>query len=83
MDVIRIQESDDDPSIVGYETKVRVACKHCGEQMRFLGLGIGSMPDRPMGSVDGTELRAPMWPASDPEGEKARTRPGVFMGRLR
>jgi hypothetical protein len=51
-----------------YSAVVRVSCSRCGEAFRWIGLQAGLMPGRPMVSVDETELRAPIRPASsDPD----------------
>lgn len=50
--------------------EVTARCKICGEAMRFLGAPIGISLARPTVSVDGTELRVPMVPASE-EPDKA------------
>ena len=66
--VNRIQRSDDDPTVVGYNADITVACAGCGEPFRWTGVAAGMSPGRPMCSVDGTELRAPLRPASsDPD----------------
>ncbi len=54
--------------VSGYSADVRIWCKHCTERFRFIGVPAGLMADRPTCSVDETELRAPIRPASsDPD----------------
>ncbi|MDQ0376602.1 hypothetical protein [Amycolatopsis thermophila] len=54
--------------VVGFRADVRVRCAQCGERFRWSGVPAGLLPDRPAVSVDGTELRAPLRPASaDPD----------------
>lgn len=66
--VDRLTASDDDPTVVAYAASVRVACAACGEPFRWVGVQAGQSPARPMCSVDETELRAPIRPASaDPD----------------
>lgn len=68
VEVNRIACSDDDPTIVGYSADVRVSCGQCDEPFRWTGLQAGLSPAEPMVSVDETELRAPLRPASaDPD----------------
>jgi hypothetical protein len=55
--VIRIEETQQ------LTTDIRVHCEDCGMPFRWLGLKMGSHPSRPMVSVDGLELRAPIAPA--------------------
>lgn len=62
--------SGDEPgaSVTGYSATIRVRCAQCDEPFRWTGVQAGLMPDRPMCSVDETELRAPLRPASaDPD----------------
>lgn len=87
VEVNRIARSDDDPTIVGYSADVRVWCGQCEEPFRWTGLKAGLMRDRPMVSVDETELRAPLRPASaDPDfgmglpGFAVEFRPGPAAG---
>ena len=51
-----------------YMADIRVECAQCGEKMRWSGLEAGASYERPMVSVDETELHAPLRPASaDPD----------------
>jgi len=51
-----------------YSADVRVRCVDCGEPFRWIGVPAGLSPHQPMCSVDETELRAPIRPASsDPD----------------
>jgi hypothetical protein len=66
--VNRIQRSDDDPTVIGYSADIAVTCAGCGEPFRWTGVQAGMSPARPMCSVDETQLRAPLRPASnDPD----------------
>lgn len=68
VDVVRRTASDEDPTVVGYTTSIRVECSQCHEPFRWIGVQAGDVPDRPMCSVDEKELRAPIRPASsDPD----------------
>lgn len=54
--------------IDAYHADVRIRCDDCDEPFRFIGAPAGVMPNRPCVSVDETELRAPIRPASsDPD----------------
>lgn len=67
VDVNRLQDSDNGP-VAGYLADIRVNCARCGERFRWVGLQAGLRPDRPMVSVDESEMRAPLRPASaDPD----------------
>lgn len=67
-DVGRIAAANDDPTIVGYTVDIRVWCEDCGEKFRWIGVPAGVSPRHPACSVDETELRAPIRPASaDPD----------------
>jgi hypothetical protein len=65
VDVNRIGTGDtDDGSPRAYMADVRVSCLACGERFEWMGLAAGMSFAHPMVSVDGTELHAPMRPAS-------------------
>lgn len=65
--VSRLSDVDDGP-INAYSADVTVSCADCGEPFRWHGLQAGLSPAHPMCSVDETELRAPLRPASsDPD----------------
>lgn len=67
-DVHRLVKPDDDDTVTGYNVDVKVACAQCAEPFCWRGVPIGSSPRHPMTSVDGTELRAPIYPSSaDPD----------------
>jgi hypothetical protein len=67
VEVVRRTAHEGGP-VVGFTTAIRVWCADCDEPFRWTGLQVGDMPDRPMVSVDGRELRAPLRPASsDPD----------------
>jgi hypothetical protein len=52
----------------GYSADITVRCADCTEPFRWVGVPAGLHPGRPMCSVDQTELRAPLRPASsDPD----------------
>jgi hypothetical protein len=66
--VNRITASDTDPTVVGYSADLKISCRDCGEPFRWTGVQAGVSPGHPMCSVDETELRAPIRPASaDPD----------------
>lgn len=51
-----------------YMADIRVRCTDCDEPFRWCGVRAGMKFDQPMCSVDETELRAPLRPASaDPD----------------
>lgn len=65
--VKRLTDHGDGP-VVGYTADVRVQCADCGEPFRWIGCPAGVDPRRPAVSIDETELRAPLRPASaDPD----------------
>lgn len=67
VEVNRLTSNDNGP-VTGYAADIRIQCLHCREPFRFIGVPAGLRPDRPMCSVDETELRAPIRPASsDPD----------------
>ena len=67
VEVNRITQSDGGP-VIAYSADVKVECAHCGEQFRFIGVPAGLSPAHPTVSVDETELRVPIRPASaDPD----------------
>lgn len=66
--VNRRTKSDTDPTVIAFSADIKVNCKDCGEPFRWTGLQAGLSPRRPMCSLDETELRAPLRPASaDPD----------------
>lgn len=66
--VNRRTASDNDPTVVGYSADIKINCRDCGEPFRWTGLRAGLSPAQPMCSLDETELRAPIRPASaDPD----------------
>lgn len=68
VDVNRLTASDNDPTVVAYSADIKVNCRDCGEPFRWTGVPAGASPRQPMCSVDETELRAPLRPASaDPD----------------
>jgi hypothetical protein len=68
VEVNRITASDGDPTVISYATDIKVNCHDCGEPFRWTGVPAGLSPRQPMCSVDETELRAPLRPASaDPD----------------
>lgn len=69
VEVTRIAASDDDPTIIGYTAEIHVWCVDCDEPFRWTGpYDVGMAPNRPCVDPAGTELRAPIRPASaDPD----------------
>lgn len=59
----RLSHNDGGP-ITGYVANVTVKCVQCGLPFRFIGLSAGGYPTEPRVSIDGTELRAPLEPAT-------------------
>lgn len=58
----------DGGEINAFGADITVCCADCGEKFRWIGVPAGLSPARPMCSVDETELRAPLRPASsDPD----------------
>lgn len=53
--------------VTNLSADIRIHCVRCGEHFIFLGCSPGLSSSRPMVSVDGEELRAPIAPASNPE----------------
>jgi hypothetical protein len=67
VEVNRLTEGDGGEVSV-FTADIRAWCEDCGEPFRWIGLQAGLKPDRPMVSVDETELHAPLRPASsDPD----------------
>jgi hypothetical protein len=67
VEVNRLTSEPDGP-VTAYSADIRIGCAQCGEPFRWTGVQAGLMPDRPMVSVDETQLRAPIRPASaDPD----------------
>lgn len=65
--VNRITATDDGP-VTAFNADIRVRCADCDEPFRWIGVPAGMSPALPMVSVDETELRAPLRPASsDPD----------------
>lgn len=53
---------------MGYSADIRVRCAQCDEPFRWIGAPAGLLPTQPCVSIDETELRAPLRPASaDPD----------------
>lgn len=65
VDIARLTDDDGGP-VVGYQAEIKVRCSECGEPFCWRGLGLGMSHMEPRVSVDGTELRAPIHPMSDP-----------------
>lgn len=66
-EVGRLTDGEDGP-VDAYAASIKINCVQCQEPFRWIGLQAGLMPDKPMVSVDETELRAPIRPASaDPD----------------
>lgn len=59
----RLTKEDGGP-VTGYCADVQVTCAECGLPFRFIGLEAGNHFAEPRVSVDGTELRAPIEPAT-------------------
>lgn len=59
----RLTDTDDGP-VIGYSADVTVGCEVCGEAFVFIGLPPGVGKNRACASIDGTEARLPIGPAS-------------------
>lgn len=67
VEVNRLTGTEGGP-VDAYAADIKVSCAQCGEPFRWIGLHAGMRGDRPMVSVDETELHAPLRPASaDPD----------------
>ena len=55
---------DEGGPITGYTADIKVRCRDCGLPFRFIGIAAGNHFAEPRVSVDGTELRAPLEPAT-------------------
>lgn len=62
--VARLTEVDDGP-VTGYDVSAKVECSDCGMPFQWIGLERGSSFAKPMTSVDGLELRAPITPLEE------------------
>ncbi|GAB3156366.1 hypothetical protein GCM10027258_62690 [Amycolatopsis stemonae] len=63
----RLTETDDGP-VIAFSADIKIKCAQCDEPFRFMGLPAGILRSRPAVSIDETELRAPIRPASsDPD----------------
>lgn len=63
VNVSRLTREEGAP-VTGYAADVTIACAGCGLPFRFVGLAAGNHHAEPRVSVDGTELRAPIEPAT-------------------
>lgn len=61
--VARLSHDDGGP-VTGYSADIGIRCADCGVPFRFNGLPAGASHVEPRVSVDGTELRAPIEPAT-------------------
>ncbi len=50
--------------VTGFSAEIKIECAECGVAFRFIGLQAGNSHREPRVSIDGTELRAPIKPAS-------------------
>lgn len=67
VEVNRLTASDD-ATVLGYTADIKVRCHDCTEPFRWTGVPAGVSRSRPTCSIDETELRAPLRPASaDPD----------------
>lgn len=75
--VARLTDGDDGP-VTGYSAEIRIRCVDCQHPFEFIGVPGGYSPGQPMVNFDGTELRAPIRPSSDPvEHVKVILNPGT------
>lgn len=63
VEVVRLTD-EEHGSVTGYRANVRVWCAMCGSPFTFAGVEAGYDPGGPMTSIDGRELRLPVWPAA-------------------
>jgi hypothetical protein len=60
--------TNDAGTVQAYTAEITVNCAHCDEPFRWIGAPAGLSPHHPAVSIDETELRAPLRPASsDPD----------------
>jgi len=52
VDVQRLTASDDDPTVIGYTTDIKINCAECGEPFRWKGVQAGTSQTSPMCSLD-------------------------------
>ena len=64
VDVNRVLAAEGDETPAYFMADIKVTCADCGEPFRWTGAQAGMDPRKPMCSVDETELRAPLRPAS-------------------
>lgn len=64
--VTRLTDDTDSEKITGYTTDITVKCIQCGIPFEWIGIPGGYSPSQPMVNFDGTVLRAPIKPSSDP-----------------
>ena len=62
----RLHEEGKPEMITGYRLDLIVRCKDCGLPFEFVGLPGGYHPGQPTVNIDGTELRCPITPSTDP-----------------
>lgn len=68
VEVARLTACEGDAHPEAFTADIKAWCADCGEPFRWIGVQAGMHPGRPMCSVDETELRAPLRPASsDPD----------------
>jgi hypothetical protein len=67
VNVCRLTADTDPDKVVGFAADVKINCVDCGMPFEFTGLpsGVSVTNSKPMVSIDGTELRAPIKPSSD------------------
>jgi hypothetical protein len=63
--------------VVGFSGEIRVRCADCDEPFRWTGVPAGQSTRQPMCSVDETELRAPLRPASADPDIQLENEPGL------
>lgn len=59
----RLTKGDGGP-VTGYTADITVRCTQCNLPFRFIGLPAGTHHSEPRVNLDGTELRAPIEPAT-------------------
>lgn len=59
----RLAQTDGGP-VIGYTADITITCAQCGLPFRFVGIAAGNHHSEPRVSIDATELRAPIEPAT-------------------
>lgn len=75
--IARLTDTEEGP-VTGFSANIRIQCIDCGHPFEFIGVLGGYSPTQPMVNFDGSELRAPIRPSSNPvEHVKVILNPGT------